>query len=143
YALVQKYFAEKVLSIEGLKAISNEFIDSHKELSSSSRLRIRMDLPVLRKALKSEHQAWRTYPVIWRVENRKNESWFWFEVEVAYSSTCPASAALARQLIQENFKAHFASADLSFNDIHHWLGTTEGILATPHAQRSYARVGVE
>ncbi len=143
YSLMQEYFAEKALSMDSLTKITDEFLKSHHELSSSSRLRVRMDLPVQRKALKSGHQSWRTYPVAWKVENRKGKSRFWFEVEIAYSSTCPASAALSRQLIQENFKAHFSEEEISFKDIHHWLGTTEGILATPHAQRSFAQVGVE
>jgi GTP cyclohydrolase I len=143
YTLVQEYFSEKALSMEGLTKITNEFLSSHKELSSSSRLRVRMEIPVRRTALKSGHKSWRTYPVAWKVENRNGKARFWFEVEIAYSSTCPASAALSRQLIQENFKAHFANEEIKFEDIHHWLGTTQGILATPHAQRSYAQVGVE
>jgi GTP cyclohydrolase I len=143
YSLVQSSLSEKVLTSQVLKDLCAEFLKSHHELSSSSRIRVRMEMPVRREALISGQQAWRTYPVSWMVENRKGEFRVWLEVEVAYSSTCPASAALSRQLIQENFKAHFAGGDLSFTDIHQWLGTTEGILATPHAQRSYARVAVE
>ncbi|MGZ3797900.1 MAG: GTP cyclohydrolase, FolE2/MptA family, partial [Pseudobdellovibrionaceae bacterium] len=32
---------------------------------------------------------------------------------------------------------------LSFADIHQWLGSTQGVIATPHAQRSEARVKVQ
>ena len=58
-------------------------------------------------------------------------------VEVQYSSTRPCSAALARQLIQEQFKKDFGDAgDVSVEAVKDWLGTEEGILATPHSQRS-------
>lgn len=143
YSLVQEHFAEKAISLTGLVQISEDFLRSHQDLSSSSRLRIRTEMPVQRKALKSGHQSWRTYPVTWKVENRQGQVRIWLEVEVLYSSTCPASAALSRQLIQENFKAHFNQEDLRFDEVHHWLGSTQGILATPHAQRSFAQVGVE
>jgi GTP cyclohydrolase I len=62
-------------------------------------------------------------------------------VEVQYSSTCPCSAALARQLIQEQFKKDFGAAgEVSISDVNDWLGTEEGILATPHSQRSTAKI---
>lgn len=143
YSLLQAALTQKSLSFQTLSDLTKEFLKSHETLSSSSRIRIQMDLPVHRKALKSQNQAWRTYPVTWIAENRDGVVRFWQEVEITYSSTCPASAALARQLIQENFKAHFQAGELKFENIHQWLGSTDGILATPHAQRSYAKVGVE
>lgn len=143
YSALQASLAQKSLSFKTLGELTKEFLKSHESLSSSARVRIQMELPVHRKALKSQNQAWRTYPVTWMAENRKGIVRFWQEVEITYSSTCPASAALARQLIQENFKAQFQAGDLKFENIHQWLGSTEGIVATPHAQRSYAKVGVE
>src|SRR3546814_16135443 len=59
----------------------------------------------------------------------------------AYSSTCPCSAALARQLIQERFRQDFsAGKDLDFDAVVAWLGSEAGICATPHSQRSSAEV---
>ena len=59
-------------------------------------------------------------------------------------SSCPCSAALARQLIQQAFKNKFdQDAPANLDDIHAWLGTTEGIVATPHSQRSVAEVKVK
>ena len=143
YSLLQAALTQKSLSFQTLSDLTKDFLKSHETLSSSSRIRIQMELPVHRMALKSQNQAWRTYPVTWIAENRDGVVRFWQEVEITYSSTCPASAALARQLIQENFKANFQAGELKFENIHQWLGSTDGILATPHAQRSYAKVGVE
>jgi GTP cyclohydrolase I len=64
-------------------------------------------------------------------------------VDVRYSSTCPCSAALARQLIQKAFKEKFNDQQADLNAIHEWLGTTEGIVATPHSQRSVAELKVK
>ena len=57
--------------------------------------------------------------------------------------TCPCSAALARQLIQKAFKDKFSGDQVSLEDVHDWLGTTEGVVATPHSQRSVAEVKVK
>ncbi len=143
YSLLQGSLTQSPLSFEMLIKMTKEFLKSHEGLSSSSRIRLQMDLPVLRKALKSQNSGWRTYPVSWTVENRKGELRLWQEIEITYSSTCPASAALSRQLIQDNFKNQFQAGELNFENIHQWLGSTGGILATPHAQRSFAQVGVE
>ena len=46
-------------------------------------------------------------------------------------------------MIQDKFRQDFFGHDnVDFNKIHHWLGTEEGILATPHSQRSAAEVRV-
>jgi GTP cyclohydrolase I len=56
---------------------------------------------------------------------------------VVYSSTCPCSAALARQLIQEQFRSDFpAGQPIDHQRVLDWLGSEQGIMATPHSQRS-------
>ena len=48
---------------------------------------------------------------------------------------------LARQLIQEQFEADFAAGKpLDREAVLAWLGTEQGIRATPHSQRSFATV---
>jgi GTP cyclohydrolase I len=63
-------------------------------------------------------------------------------VKVTYSSTCPCSAALARQLIQRQFDEDFGEGPVDAAAVRRWLGTEQGILATPHSQRSVADVTV-
>ena len=60
------------------------------------------------------------------------------QVEVVYSSTCPCSAALARQLIQQRFAWDFPDQQVDYSSVLDWLGSTQGIVATPHSQRSTA-----
>jgi len=66
------------------------------------------------------------------------------EARVTYSSTCPCSAALARQLVQEQFRKDFpADGAVDAEAVLRWLGTEQGIMATPHSQRSHADVKVK
>lgn len=62
------------------------------------------------------------------------------KIDVTYSSTCPCSAALARQLIQQQFIDDFANTTLQHEDVLAWLGSAKGIIATPHSQRSTAQL---
>jgi GTP cyclohydrolase I len=62
------------------------------------------------------------------------------KIDVPYSSTCPCSAALSRQLIQQQFVDDFANKSLHHADVLTWLGSTKGIVATPHSQRSTAQI---
>lgn len=63
---------------------------------------------------------------------------------VRYSSTCPCSAALSRQLIQKQFDQDFAhDEDLKSSDVRKWLGTEQAIAGTPHGQRSEGRIQTE
>jgi GTP cyclohydrolase I len=144
YLSVQEKLSSKALDYSLLEELSLEFLKTHKELSHCAFAAVKFEAPLQRKALKSANQAWRTYPVILSVENKEGSVKIFAEVLVTYSSTCPASAALSRQLIQENFRREFLSQEeLNFEDVHQWLGSTEGVNATPHAQRSEARVKVQ
>lgn len=143
YLSVQETLSSKALTYTLLEDLSLEFLKSHKDLSRHSFVAVKFEAPLQRRALKSENKAWRTYPVTLSVENSEGRAKIFAEVLVTYSSTCPASAALSRQLIQDHFKKEFLSQDeLNFEDIHQWLGSSEGVIATPHAQRSEARVKV-
>ncbi len=143
YMAVQEALSEKVLSEKLLSDLTQNFLSTHEDLSSKAFVSVRFEMPILRKALKSQNTAWRTYPVTMSAENSLGKIKNYLEVLVTYSSTCPASAALARQLIQDNFKKSFSDQNLQFDSVHQWLGTTQGILATPHAQRSFARVKIQ
>jgi GTP cyclohydrolase I len=97
-----------------------------------------------RPALKSENSGWKSYPIAITATLEHGQFKLEMEVEVVYSSTCPCSAALARQLIQERFATDFArGVPLDYDAVVAWLGTEEGICATPHSQRSVAQVRVK
>ena len=123
-----------------LLQVLQRFLDSHEGLSHSAYLRIHTDLLLKRPALVSPLAGWKSYPV--SIEARLEKQMFHVElkIDVTYSSTCPCSAALARQLIQQQFIDDFADTSLQHEDVLAWLGSAKGIIATPHSQRSTAQL---
>lgn len=130
----------EALSPALLRQVLEQFLQSHAGLSHCAYLNIRTELLLNRPALVSPLAGWKSYPV--RVSARLKNQMFHveLEIEVPYSSTCPCSAALARQLIQQQFIDDFANQSLEHADVLAWLGSTKGIVATPHSQRSTAQL---
>lgn len=123
-----------------LRRVLQRFLDTHEGLSNSAYLSIHAELLLKRPALISPLSGWKTYPV--SIEARLKNAMFHVElkIDIPYSSTCPCSAALSRQLIQQQFVDDFANKSLQHADVLAWLGSTKGIVATPHSQRSNAQL---
>lgn len=143
YLITQDVLTKTEMSLGLLGQATDEFLKTHEDLSTQALVQVQFEAPLVRKALKSANQAWRSYPVVLSAFNEEGVKNYFVEIVVTYSSTCPASAALSRQLIQDGFKQQFQDQSLDFDVVHSWLGTPQGILATPHAQRSFARVKAE
>ena len=132
------------LTLKTLSSLLQGFIDSHQDLSTEAIVKINFDYHLRRKSLISEKLGWKAYPIIIIGKLVDNKFDFELKVDVPYSSTCPCSAALARQLIQDAFLDKFdQQAKLNQNEILDWLGSTKGIVATPHSQRSVAEIKVK
>ena len=118
------------------------FLDSHEGLSNKAYVRIHSDVLLKRPALVSPLAGWKSYPT--SIEASLKNGMFHVELKilVSYSSTCPCSAALARQLIQRQFIDDFANTSLQHADVLAWLGSSKGIVATPHSQRSAAHLTI-
>ena len=143
YLHLDRHLSAEPLTPSTLRRVLRDFLDSHAGLSTRAQVRIRFDHLIRRESLASRNSGWRAYPV--EIVARLGEEGFAAEVGVSvqYSSTCPASAALARQLIQEQFASDFADRKTVDRDaVLAWLGSEDGIVATPHAQRSTADVQV-
>ncbi len=143
YLLLDQMASEEALSPSRVKALLDAFIESHKGLTANAFVEFKFDYYERRRSLKSDNSGWKHYPTTLRGEMRSGKFECEVSIEVPYSSTCPCSAALSRQLIQEAFEGQFSGKDLAYQDVLNWLGTAEGINATPHSQRSYAQVKVK
>jgi len=140
---LQAILAEEVLSLGTVRRILQAFLGSHQGLSSTAAVRLDFEMILERPALVSANRGWRSYPVSLGGTVQDGEVRFQLGAKVAYSSTCPCSAALARQLIQQRFAQDFTGrAQLSADEVAAWLGREESIAATPHSQRSYAYLDV-
>jgi len=144
YLALDDLSRESSLSYQTLCELLDTFITTHEDLSDKAFVKFDFDLHLRRKALITEKQGWKAYPVTITGQVVENQLQVELKVNVPYSSTCPCSAALARQLIQEAFVARFAGQQqISSELVVDWLGTTQGIVATPHSQRSVAEVKVK
>lgn len=145
YRLLEGLGQGEALSPAGLRDLLQAMIDSHRDCESrSARLRLSLALLVRRPALVTQGlSGWKSYPV--RVDASLIDGMFGCRVRAiaAYSSTCPCSAALSRQIVEQGLLQAFgwqASVDLS--DVAAWL-RRHATLATPHSQRSEAEVTVD
>jgi GTP cyclohydrolase IB len=144
YLHLDRHLSAEPLTPCALRRVLRDFLDSHAGLSTRAEVRIRFDHLLRRPALASGYSGWRAYPVDIGATLDGSDCVAELAVSVQYSSTCPASAALARQLIQERFAAEFADRKtIDRDDVLTWLGSEQGIVATPHSQRSTAQVRVK
>ena len=144
YLQLQHAFASEAITPPGLRRVLQGFIESQAGLSTRARLVVRYDHLLLRPALESGHAGWKRYPVAIEAGLADGHFRVALDFSLEYSSTCPASAALSRQLNAERFASDFAAArPLSTGVVRDWLASERGLAATPHAQRSRAQVRVE
>ena len=137
YRHVDRHLSDETLTPRSVHGLLRDFLDSHEGLSDRASVRIGFDFMVRRRALVSDTQGWRRYPVLISAYQERGHFALELATEVVYSSTCPCSAALARQLIQEQFQRDFpVDQALDRQRVVDWLGSEQGINATPHSQRS-------
>lgn len=142
YRLCAEHLGASVPEPAGLRRLLAALLESHAGLSRQVVLELGFTLPVRRPALRSGLSGWRQYPIRIRCELG---STFWrceLGCEVLYSSTCPGSAAMARQLVAQRFRETFGTGPVDAGAVARWLESSDGGAATPHAQRSRARVEV-
>lgn len=144
YLQLDQLSSDSELSLSTLTTMLQGFIESHDSISQHAFAKFSFDFPLRRKSLISDKRGWKAYPVIIIGKLTDNNLEFELQVNVPYSSTCPCSAALARQLIQKEFAEKYAKkAEVNKEEVIKWLGSTEGVVATPHSQRSVAEVKVK
>lgn len=144
YLHLDRALAEHSLTPLSLRHLLRDFLASHEDLSTRAMVRLDFDYMVRRKSLVSDNTGWKSYPISLIASLQGKAFELEMAVQVVYSSTCPCSAALARQLIQQQFRNDFADRDaVDTQSVLAWLGTEKGIVATPHSQRSAADIRVK
>ena len=141
YLILDEHADAKPFSVAGFKLLLASLLQSHSDLSTNAFIEFDFDYLLRRPALVSEYSGWNSYPVKLRGTMVNGEPQIELSLGVFYSSTCPCSAALARQLIQDQFDRDFAQQEkVDVGAMRDWLGTEDGIVATPHSQRSLAKL---
>jgi GTP cyclohydrolase I len=140
---LQERLGREVLSPALVTDVLEHFVTSHLDISRSSALKLRFTHLRKASALSSEHSGWKSYPI--EIAARCSDRGIRLEMasSVVYSSTCPCSAALSRQIAQQHFLQRFpAGAALDRDRVAAWIASPDGMPATPHSQRSHAHVRV-
>ena len=130
---------EKGLTPKRVRAVLADMLASHAGDSESAFLEVTLTLPVRQPALTSGESGWRHYPV--RAGGRVTPDGVTLTaaVRVEYSSTCPCSAALSRDLTAAALADRFGDASrVSLDAVADWLAGQGAIAGHPHSQRSTA-----
>lgn len=145
YRLLDMLSEGNGLSPARLKMLLDRMIDSHADCGSgNARLRLAFDLLVRRPALLTEGlSGWTSYPVQIDASAIHGAYRCRVKLRITYSSTCPCSAALSRQVVEQGFlKAFAGQTDVTPDAVAAWLRDNASA-ATPHSQRSEAQVSVD
>lgn len=125
---------------ENLSQLLDNMISSQGNISQQARIELSFDLILSKPALLSDESGFQSYPVVIKAEKKDQGYNYEFELTIAYSSTCPCSASLARQLYANAIDSAFPDTTINKADLLAWAQSQAGSVATPHSQRSYAYV---
>jgi len=125
-----------------IEQLLNAMICSQGNIGKEARIEITFALLLNKPAILSGESGYQSYPVTIKAEKKDKEFSCEFRLTVPYSSTCPCSASLARQLYAEAVSSRFTGPTIEKGDLIEWIQSSAGSVATPHGQRSYAYINL-
>jgi GTP cyclohydrolase I len=139
HALVQK-LGRQLCTRETIDHFLTECVESQAGISAHAKIELHFDLLLEKPALLSGEVGYQAYPVSLTGTVISGEFHYELGYTVPYSSTCPCSASLARQLFANAVDEQFEGDVIDKARLLEWMQSESGSVATPHAQRSYAYV---
>ena len=115
-------------------------IESQSGVGHAAKIQLSFELMLKKQALLSGESGYQSYPVILSAEKHGKALSCEFELTIPYSSTCPCSASLARQLYADAIRTQFSASTIDKADLLDWIQSSAGSVATPHSQRSYTYI---
>lgn len=141
YLLLESFVEESALTPKALIEFLQAKLETHLDISDSAAVSLRGDFMARRAALKSENSGWKSYPLELIAKLEKGRPTVEVLLSIPYSSTCPCSASLSRQLLAEAMLEDFGGdTAIDKERLRHWLLSERGSVATPHSQRSWANL---
>ncbi len=125
------------LAIEQLLDV---LIFSQSDIAQQAKIELSFDVLLKKPALLSGESGFQSYRVTVKAEKRRETFSCEFALTIPYSSTCPCSASLARQLYADAFNTKFPGSTIEKSDLIEWMQSPASSIATPHSQRSYAYI---
>lgn len=145
YQQLYQWLQAQPVSPANLQPFLLNLLHSQQECgSSSATLRLSCDVVLRRPALKTANLAgFKAYPLTLNARLKDSKLSISLSLSLGYSSTCPCSATLSRQLLSEQFTRQFAAQPVvDTQQVGQWL-LQHASLATPHSQRSTAQISVD
>lgn len=145
YLKAKEFFAAYPLSFPSLASLTEAMLETHKDLSFSAHVAVSFEYIQAKKALVSDETGYRFYPVTLSMTRGPGTKLVYeMQLEIIYSSTCPCSAALARQVVKDQFLSDFAGQEqLNIKDVTDWIASEKSQAAVPHAQRSKVNLNLK
>ncbi|UTF61813.1 GTP cyclohydrolase FolE2 [Gilvimarinus sp. DA14] len=128
--------AGKLCDKAQLDSLLNDMVSSQGPISKSAKFDLSFDLCLAKDSLLSNETGFQSYNVTITGEHHHGVNSYRLALTVPYSSTCPCSAALSRQLLAGAIDSQFSGKQIDKQDLLAWVEATS--VATPHSQRSYA-----
>lgn len=136
-------FSDRVCSKATVDHMLDEAIESQSGLSDNAKIELGFDLLLEKPALVSGESGYQAYPVTICADSTGGKRNYAIGLTIPYSSTCPCSASLSRQLVAHAVDRQFAGEMIDKASLLDWIQSERGSVATPHAQRSYAYIKLE
>ena len=134
--------AELECTKENINQLLDEMIISQAGISQQAKIELCFSLLLKKPALLSGESGFQAYPITLLAAKSTQGYEYEFEFTIPYSSTCPCSASLSRQLLADKVNQTFPNKMTETALIIGWLQSQTGSVATPHSQRSYAYIRI-
>lgn len=142
YGLINQLNAFE-LNQHHVENLLNDIITSQQGNSDNAKLVVRFSWVFNKKSLLSGGSGFQAYDIVVNSELTANGCNTVMSIDIPYSSTCPCSASLSRQLLGQRVDDVFSEDMVSKEAIVAWLQSQEGSVATPHSQRSFAYLNLD
>lgn len=123
---------------ESINQLLDDIVASQNGIGSEARIQLSTDLILNKPALLSDESGYQSYPISITAEKTQQGYQYQLDLRVTYSSTCPCSASLARQLYADAVERSFNEDTIDKAELLQWIQSQAGSVATPHSQRSHA-----
>ena len=121
---------------KALKRLLTNMVSSQGGISQSAKIELSFDVLLPKKALLSDETGYQSYQARLSAQLCAGDYDYGLHLTIPYSSTCPCSAALSRQLLANAIDKTFDESSIDKSTLLAWV--QDNSVATPHSQRSYA-----
>jgi len=130
--------AESDFNKKTVSQVLDNMIHSQSSLGQAAKIALSFNLLLKKQTLLSSESSYQAYLVMINVENNSRDLYCEFEPTILYSSTCPCTASLSRQLHADAVNTKISASTYDKFGLLAWIQSSASSIATTHSQPSYA-----